>query len=133
MRWVEDTSGVSFSGEGTPSGSPTKRKRPPRSSTRSPRSPEDSGEVIDAEFVELSAGAGEQQVPTSPPAPPSAVRVVPQDAPERAADVLACCMTCMTCGAGGAALVAVVGPVAVPICPRCERIGRLAASVLGVR
>ena len=133
MRWVEDTSGVSFSGEGTPSGSPTKRKRPPRSSTRSPRSPEDSGEVIDAEFVELSAGAGEQRAPTSPSAPPSGVRVVPQAAPERAADVAPPALACMTCGASGAALVAIVGPVAVPVCPRCERIGRLAARVLGVR
>ena len=133
MRWVEDTSGVSFSGEGTPSASPTKRKRPLRSSMRSPRSPEDSGEVIDAEFVELSAGAGERQDPTSPPAPPSAVRVVPQAAPERAADVASPALACATCGADGAALVAIVGPVALPLCPRCARVGRLAARVLGVR
>ncbi len=127
MRWVEDTSGVSFSGEGTPSASPSKkRKKPPRSSTRSPRSPEDSGEVIDAEFRVIEAD------PAGPPsAPPSDVRVVPRAEPERAADVPD--LACMTCGAPGAALVAIVGPVAVPVCPRCERLGRLAARVFGVR
>ncbi len=126
MRWVEDTSGVSFSGEGTPSVNPSKkRKIPPRSSARLQSSPEGSGEVIDAEFQVLEGN------PAGPPsAPPSDVRVVPQAAPG-SADVPA--LACVTCGASGAALVAIVGPVAVPVCPRCERIGRLAARVFGVR
>jgi hypothetical protein len=90
----------------------------------------DAGEVIDAEFQVIEAGPAQDPAPS---APPSDVRVVPRDEPEKAANVASPALACMTCGAGGAALVAVVGPVAVPICPRCERIGRLAASVLGVR
>jgi hypothetical protein len=103
-----------------------KRRKPPRSSAPSPRSPEASEEVIDAEFQVIEGAP-----PGSPSPPPSDVRVVPQAEPESAEPVAA--LSCMTCGGPGAALVSIVGPVALPVCPRCERIGRLAAGILGVR